>query len=114
MGRIEQSCYPVVHKRGRYYAAIWDGKTALSAGIIALDMLTPQQREVALAIAKGEASKEGSQFELLSPQERQIIEAYRRDPHVYADRIAELAVVSAVTDQAAPREKTRGRTVKSG
>ncbi len=55
MGRIDELLHDSVIDRGNYYAQIWNVKTALSAGIAALDMLNSSQREAALAIARGQS-----------------------------------------------------------
>jgi len=53
MGRVESILHKVVHNRANYYASLWDVKTALSAGIAALDMLDSAGREKAIKIANG-------------------------------------------------------------
>lgn len=52
MGRIEQILFKTVWERARYYAGLWDGKTAMSAGIVALDLLSAEDREKALETVK--------------------------------------------------------------
>ena len=58
MGRLEDNLHKNVWSRANHYARLWDAKTALSAGIAALDMLTAEQREKAISKAKHQPDTE--------------------------------------------------------
>jgi len=67
MGRVESILHKVVHNRANYYASLWDVKTALSAGIAALDMLDSAGREKAIEIAKGLTEEKPKEKDYICP-----------------------------------------------
>lgn len=89
---------------------LWDLKTALSAGIAALDMLTVEQREQAVAFAKGESLN--VRYELLTAKEQQLLDEFRKS--VAADVAdAQAVVASASAPAAAIPGKKSGTSPKS-
>lgn len=52
MGRIEELLYQPAWKVARKYAKMWDFKTAVSAGIMALDKMSADERESLLKALK--------------------------------------------------------------
>ncbi|MGH2271374.1 hypothetical protein ACQ9LF_06205 [Anaerohalosphaeraceae bacterium U12dextr] len=109
-GRIEYLLYPAVWSRGKYYGNMWDIKTALSAGIAALDMLTAEQREQAVAVAKGETMS--VRYELLNAKEQQLLDEFRKS--VAADAAdAQAVIASASAPAAALPGKKAGKSPKS-
>jgi hypothetical protein len=110
MGRIETQLHDAVQKRARFYANLWDQKTALSAGIAALDMLTAEQREQAVAVAKGETMS--VRYELLDAKEQQLLDEFRKS--VAADTAdAQAVIASASAPAAALPGKKAGKSPKS-
>ncbi len=92
---------------------MWDLKTALSAGIAALDLLTADQREQALAIAKGTGEKAQTRYEIITGPEQRLLEEFRK--HAGPDAaLAERIVSRALKSEAARVEKKDGKVLKSG
>jgi len=100
-GRIQQITNKTVWKRADFYAEIWGVGGALSAGIIALDLLDSEGREKAIKIAKGLAEVDGKvdktgtarpavvdavdivkyatvQYKLLSKEDKEALDELRR------------------------------------
>lgn len=75
--RLEQLLYKNAHKIARRYSRLWDFKTAVSAGIVALDMLTAEQRERALAIVKG-SDEELEEGDFIKIRKDEMTEYYKR------------------------------------
>jgi hypothetical protein len=85
MGKIQQDIYEPVWKRADYWSKVMGLKTALSAGILALDMITPEQRELAVTLAKGEIPSH-TKYEILTPGEQNILKEFRKNvPHLSDD-----------------------------
>jgi hypothetical protein len=108
MGKIEQDLYETVWVRAEYYAKVMGLKAAMSAGIVALDMLNSEQREQAVTLAKGEVPSH-TKYEILNPREQKLLVEFRKNtPHFDDDADAERIVgASAGGSGAGNKKKTK-------
>lgn len=120
MGRIENTLYEAVWGRAKHYAGLWDVKTALSAGIAALDLLTPQEREKAIAIAKNKVRSEkmegaaSGSYQLLSSEDQEALDQFREAVSLSgADEALEVVRNAIATHAKAHRKKNPSRSAKT-
>ena len=77
--RIKTLLHKSVVEWGEKYATMWGTETALSAGIAALELLSPEGREIAVKIARGLGEGQAkNHYKLLSPADQELLRQIRK------------------------------------